>query len=294
MVVISDFPPELKDAKKDLGGYNVSRQQTMMRIITLGEDGVLRITSQSLDSSNRQALEAIYATMGEEPEEGELLGQRIHRQLPESWQDNLADNLTKVHDISLTQQYGGEWHAGISQRPDRNMVNTYEFVLAQRDLIDLFVQEKLSNPTKAEKLRYNLAATATARHEEYLKRYNSNSTAPGIVSHASVISVDRIANSRGLMHELEREGTKAARSGRTFSGCGASVSANEMEDGFSDKDSLSSLGYGNKAGSGGSKSKIEGDCEFVSKKCPECKAKNVKTKVTKTHIYGSCGCSKKR
>lgn len=36
------------------------------------------------------------------------------------------------------------------------------------------------------------------------------------------------------------------------------------------------------------------DCEFVSKKCPECGAKNVKTKVTKNKITGSCGCSKSR
>ncbi|HVI60564.1 MAG TPA: hypothetical protein VM535_00210, partial [Candidatus Saccharimonadales bacterium] len=36
------------------------------------------------------------------------------------------------------------------------------------------------------------------------------------------------------------------------------------------------------------------DCEFVSKKCPECGAKNVKTKVTKNHISGSCGCVKKK
>jgi hypothetical protein len=36
------------------------------------------------------------------------------------------------------------------------------------------------------------------------------------------------------------------------------------------------------------------DCEFVSKKCPLCKKENVMTKVTKTHITGSCGCSKSK
>jgi hypothetical protein len=42
----------------------------------------------------------------------------------------------------------------------------------------------------------------------------------------------------------------------------------------------------------------EGDCEFISKECPLCHAKNVKTRVTgisktdKKHIKGSCGCSK--
>jgi len=36
------------------------------------------------------------------------------------------------------------------------------------------------------------------------------------------------------------------------------------------------------------------DCEFISKKCPVCGAKNVKTKVTRTQISGSCGCKVKR
>lgn len=38
----------------------------------------------------------------------------------------------------------------------------------------------------------------------------------------------------------------------------------------------------------------DADCEFMSKKCPECGKKNVWTKVTKTQISGSCGCSKKK
>jgi hypothetical protein len=36
------------------------------------------------------------------------------------------------------------------------------------------------------------------------------------------------------------------------------------------------------------------NCDFISKMCPQCKAKNVKTHVTATHISGSCGCKKKR
>lgn len=36
------------------------------------------------------------------------------------------------------------------------------------------------------------------------------------------------------------------------------------------------------------------DCEFMSKKCPECLKTNVWTKVTKTQISGSCGCVKKK
>lgn len=46
---------------------------------------------------------------------------------------------------------------------------------------------------------------------------------------------------------------------------------------------------------GESRSSTDSDeCEFISKKCPECGAKNVKTKVTKNKITGSCGCSKSK
>ena len=33
------------------------------------------------------------------------------------------------------------------------------------------------------------------------------------------------------------------------------------------------------------------DCEFVSKECPKCREKNVKTKISKGKITGACGCS---
>ena len=32
------------------------------------------------------------------------------------------------------------------------------------------------------------------------------------------------------------------------------------------------------------------DCDFISKECPKCHAKNVKTVVKKGKYYGACGC----
>ena len=76
MVVLSDFPPELMNATQDVGGYNVGRKQTMLRVITF--DGQkLKMFSQSLDQSDRTSLEAIYRQCGFQPEPGELLGQRM-------------------------------------------------------------------------------------------------------------------------------------------------------------------------------------------------------------------------
>lgn len=45
---------------------------------------------------------------------------------------------------------------------------------------------------------------------------------------------------------------------------------------------------------GGSGRDENGDCDFISKKCPLCGAKNVRTRITKTHIFGSCGCVKRK
>lgn len=284
IVIISDFPPELMDAQEDVGGYNVNRKQTMLRIITLEENGAIRVTTQSLDRSNRQALESIYTTLGKQPEPGELLSQRIHLGLPAEWQPNLVNNLTDAYDNSLNEQYGGEWHAG--RRP-ADYSNTYDFARNQHDLVDWFTTEKLTDSVAAEKLRYKLAATAKARYDRYVGQQNKSEPKLGTLKYESFISIKAIVGGQNLFMELEREGRRAASRGETFSGCGSSVSAEA--DSLSTEEHSKALGYGNK-----SKSKSDDDCEFISKECPSCHTKNVKTVVTKNRISGSCGCSKTR
>jgi hypothetical protein len=281
MVVVSDFPPELMDSKEDVGGYNTNRKQTMLRIITVEEDGTMRVTTQSLDQSNRQALEAVYAALGKQPEPGELLSQRINLDLPAEWQPNLVDNLTATYDKSMSEQHGGEWYGGRQPADDRN---TYDFVRGQRDLVDWFTAEKLADTVGAEKLRYNLAATAKTRYERYIKVENRPEPELGTMTPESFVSVAAIISGQNLYMELEREGHRAANRGETFSGCGGTVKAET--DSLSAEDQLSKSGYGNKT-----KASDE-DCEFISKECPSCHTKNVKTKVTKHRISGSCGCSK--
>lgn len=283
MIVMSDFPPELRDADEDVGGYNVSRQQTMMRIITF-RDGKLRITSQSLDGSDREASEAIYAAMGESVEEGELLPQRIRRDMPDAWQDNLADRLTGVYDDSLTEQRGGEWHAGISQQPDRNIVNTYEFVMEQGDLIDWFTRRKLADSAEAEKHRYKLAATAKSRHERHLRIQNGAEEDPGPVGHDSLVNVVSINRAKGLDYEMAYEGRQAAMRGDVFSGCGDTISAGDAEG--SGDSQLDALGYGNRAG----KESEPGVMRCVN--CPQCRTYHEELKAKRGVFHcknGACG-----
>lgn len=263
MIVLSDFPPELMNATEDVGGYNAGRKQTMMRIITARE-GKIRVVSQSLDGSNREALESIYAGLGEEVREGELLEQRIHRDMPETRQDKLPDNLRQVYDDSLRRQRGGEWHAGISQRPDRNIVNTYEFARNQNDLIEWFTQEKLADSAGAEKYRYKVAATAKARHKRYLKEQNDPAVNTGPTSPHMFVKTRHIRAGKGLEHEMAYEGWQAAKRGDVFSGCGDTVTAEDEAATLAGN--LSAVGYGNRSTSASASE--QGVMKCVN--CPSC------------------------
>ncbi|HWT55496.1 MAG TPA: hypothetical protein VN031_00510 [Candidatus Microsaccharimonas sp.] len=231
MVVVSDFPAELMHASEDVGGYNVTRKQTMLRVIT-HHAGRLRMYSQTLDGSDRAALEAIYAEFGVQPESGELLGQRLYIDTMPEVQTNLADRLTSVYDRSLQARHGGEWYAG---RPEPKR-DTYSFVCQQRQLIDHFVSRQLHG-TISDEYRYNIAALLSKRFEEakYVGEYNIHDQA----------SVERFMGgvvTRSFEWELHHAGQEARAAGRTFSGCGATARA-EM----AAEQELAEAGYGNKS-----------------------------------------------
>ncbi len=218
MVVISDFPPELMDAMADVGGYNVKRKQTMMRVIRKTRDGRIVMQSQSLDGSDRTALEAIYNSLDFQPQAGELLGQRMHLELDEVDQEFLSDQLMGTYDRSLSNQYGGEWRAG--RRPVETL-NTYEFVCAQTDLLAAYNYLEESGHTNTGTL-YNLAAALQVR----LNRYRQ---VPG----AQIEQADLL----NLIAEMNGSGERARALGINFSGCGETLTAQEeiKEQGFGNK-----------------------------------------------------------
>ncbi len=227
MVVISDFPPELMESGDDIGGYNVSRKQTMMRVITRKPNGDINMLTQSLDGSDRTALEAIYHKLGQPPQDGEFLSQRIMRNIPEQWHDQLPENLKNTYDLTLSEKYGGEWNAGIRLSDEQAQINTYEFACAQTDLIELFTEAKMTSPLEAEKLRYKIAATASQRLEKYQANENL------VTSFIANMPQTQI----WLMDEIEQASNLAAIQGKVFSGCGSSVGS---------ADQLKESGYGNK------------------------------------------------
>ena len=241
MVVVSDFPPELMTRDKDMCGYNVTRRQTMLRVITRNEDGSITAASQSLDGSHRSGLEAIYDFMGAPVQRGELLGQRIHIEIEPEFQNKLADSLMRVYDHELEIKFGQEFFAG---RRSEDRRNTMDFALHQEDLIDAYLVGPQDNNAK-----FKLAAAISARFEsrsETNLQLNTYQLASGSCLSPIV--------------EMELQGRIAAREGRTFSGCGGSIS---MEDG--PEAELKQLGYGDKD----KKSDDDGTMRCVN--CPECK-----------------------
>ena len=227
MVVISDFPAELMDAKKDVGGYNVNRKQTMMRVITRDEQGKLNIISQSLDRSDRTGLEAIYDSLGFKTVPGELLSQRMHLDLPKEEREFLPDWLTGTYDRALAAQWGGEWYAG---RTPGERLNTYDFVCAQQDLLEAFSAETYLAGEANETILYSLAA---AMHERFKNPLVANETINNW--RQAGFSLD------STYVEMEQAASRARIRNETFSGCGLSLGDTQRTD-----QELGKSGYGNK------------------------------------------------
>lgn len=227
MVVVSDFPPELINASSDIGGYNVTRKQTMLRVITRRADGTLLMRSQSLDMSDSAALEEIYLSLGFRPHPGELLGQRMLIDLPEVEQEFLTDQLMGVYDRALAKQYGGQYYAG---RKNENAVNTYDFVRAQTDLIGAFVAS--TKYELDEQQLYNLAAAMRDRFERNQDK----------ISDTQLVGI--FSGDAG--QEMAIAGQNAASKGDVFNGCGVSLGASGQSDSGA-MNELSQLGFGNKS-----------------------------------------------
>jgi hypothetical protein len=225
MVVISDFPSELMYAKKDIGGYNSVRKQTMLRVLTRSEDGnILTMYSQSLDQSDRSSLEAIYDRFQRVPNDGRLLEQRIRYEVRPPHQEGLIDTLTSIYDTNIAKKFGGSWHAG---RSEELHINTYDFVCQQRDLLDAFIDLQLKDPSVSgvqDRRYYALASAMEQRFKNYktvpFQQYTDNNS-----------------TYRDIYNEMEVATSIAVANNRTYSGCGLTMEASQQ---------LEAAGFGNK------------------------------------------------
>jgi len=232
IIVVSDFPEELTDYPSDYHGYNVSRKQTMLRVL-MKKDEKLQMFSQSLDGSNRHALEAIYKYFGFSPEPGELLGQRIHVDIDEDRRSSLVDELTSVYDQDLESQFGRKYYSGIEIKDESEIINTYDFVKSQKDLVGLAVAEVLNFDFNEEK-QYQTIAALQNRLNEYKK---PKAIAPVITTPQD--SGSYVAQVYRVQQERIIAGTIARSEGKTFSGCGVTMKSHNM----SPEESLTTLGF---------------------------------------------------
>lgn len=221
LVVISEYPAELNGTTEDVGGYNHRRKQAMMRVISRTEEGGIRITSQSLDKSDRQGLESIYEFFGEKPEPDELLGQRIRADVEPYRHDLLADELTREYDRTLENKFGNQYHAG---RTPAEKENTYDFVIRQQDLLQVFMMDP------SEDNKYAFAAALDGR-------WNNDKTfsIPKALSNAAAAIELGMAQ-----NEMIEQSVLAKEENKSFSGCGVTLNAGGLNG------ELGSLGYGNR------------------------------------------------
>jgi hypothetical protein len=277
MMIESDYPFALAGATEDIGGYNSRRQQAMFRGLMRRPNGNLRLVSQSLDGSNRQGLNAIQRKFGQELEPGEALGQRIHVDLTPEEQDAVMDEATDTYDDEMSAQFGGEWHAG--RRP-ADYRNTYDFVCQQRDLIDVWL-DAWQEGALTEDLKYKVAATMQARFEKNQREHGMS--APAVYKpSANVVDFGQargMSMNDSLWRELENQGRMARAQGKSFSGCGDTLSAGTST---SAEGTMGAAGYGE---SGDSKS-WHGGKVHKNAKCVSCE--KVKPEVGACHICKDC------
>lgn len=255
MVVLSDFPPELMDAAEDVGGYNVGRKQTMLRVIYKTPEGTLKMSSQSLDGSHRRSLESLYEHFGQKPETGELLGQRLHMEMSGEQQQVLLDELVGVYDRDLSRRMGGQWYAG---RLGGSRHNAYDFVRRQTDLLGAYfaTTKRFTGGFKD----YSLAAAM-------VDRFRDTADAPML----SLVITGEGAQERAL-GEMYRAGSDAQARGETFSGCGMSLQNTSAEE------QHEALGYGNQT------DKESGKSEKLVWKDGVCRIENCPTRPGKTKV----------
>lgn len=275
MVVTSEFPSALKESTEDIGGYNVTRQQTMVRVYTRLPNGNIMMHSQTLDGSDRDSLEAIHQAFGHETDDGvELLGQRISAELPVDQQANLVDRIVGIYDRQMSDKFGGVWYAG--RRP-ADYRNTYNFVQRQTDLVEACVEHVLDG-TLTDQLMYNMAATMQARFDsEEARQYTANPKVDILTEMVTRINYD----SRGLQYEIRMAGQNARSRGMTFSGCGETLRADGSGD--SADTAITEAGFGSKMGETKS---WHGGKRYFNKKCVSCE--EVKPEVGACHICKDC------
>lgn len=275
--ITTDFPHALEGASEDIGGYKVHRKLALNRVWMKDSSGKIMLVSQTLDGSNRQALEAIHTYLGFKVEEGELLSQRRLMSLSDEEQRTLINRTTNVYDQDLERQFGGTWYAG---RQPIDYRNTFEFAQGQQDLIDIYAEARISGRL-TQTLMYDLLATANARFEKYQSRKKKQSSTSVLSAAGVETSFNMTSYSRATVAwEMQVEGRSARRAGKTFSACGSTYTSTGSAE--TTEYSMTGAGFGRS----GEKRHWSGGKIHRNTECRSCK--KVKKEVGACHICEDC------
>ena len=215
-IVVSDFPAELMEKSGSVANFDCDRKQAYLRVYTKNGD-VLHMYSQSLDKSDRAGLEQIYTYMGVQPQQGELLSQRLDSHIDDRLLPTIIDTLTHVYDSYLYQKIGVYHYAGMPVTG--KVINTYTFAKQQQDIIGLALSYDRQGLLNQER-NYNLMSLLRERYQ--LAKQNS-----AVVEVFPQQSLAGLAVQYAILEQKSMQaGEKARSEGVEYRACGMAVRGN--------------------------------------------------------------------
>jgi hypothetical protein len=239
------------------------------------EDGSILLESQTVDNSYQEAFDAAMLSAQDDP-----------------YAD--LDELTQAYDDTLMNKHGEYFFAG--RRDADYKEDAWQAIKQHQELIEYHLTE-LEDIARRPVPRHELERPAKEHvygvWAAFKKRLDGTAWKPQSrfieIQVQSDIAIHELPKPWYVAQEVRNAYKDFASRGEVLVGCGGSIKATgdtaDIMDASPDDVFTSIFGKGSKG---------KDDCEFTSKECPVCHTKNVKTRVTKTHISGSCGCSKKR
>lgn len=227
-------------------------------------DGWVVLESQTIDRSDDEAIAAALDKAESNPSAD-------------------MDDLVDEYDSVLEGKHGGDFYAG--RRGAERHENAWQEILKNRDLAEYLINGLESIARRS--LPRQQLERATKRHiygtwALFKKRLDgtARTIAPAGIPTGSP---GYAASQAWLAQEVKHAFNEFASQGQVLVGCGGAISIVNGETDImnaSSGDVLNSI-FG---------SKNQKDCEFTSKECPKCHAKNVKTTAKNGRYYGACGC----
>lgn len=291
-LVLSRCADDMTDEELDKAGFFVPTKSMAVQVTSMDEQGNLQIESAFVAGVKSPGTQRHDASMVAN------FGQSIGVELSGTAVDTLNTPLLIPKELMpngivdivqmLDDAAGGTFFGQDKPRQDYAQFRREcrEWEKEMEPVVEMIVTEllarsnQLRTPTDATRLLHELSEKHTLYRAVQDTRIDPRVFGEAAVPHIEQARILYLQGELAQSHSAYEAALEVADS----SSCPTGInSGNDIGD------SIDGYGNSNKAAK-----ESNDDCEFISKKCPICKAKNVKTKVTRTQISGSCGCKVKR